>query len=457
MLLGPAGMGISGLILSTNDTVKSIVGCGLDTSAVKSISSSKENVSSTIATLRRLVWITGLLGFTATFFLSPWLSNIAFGNNDYTLTFRIVSVTLLLGQITVGQTALLQGTFHYKDMAKSTFYGSLVGLILTIPLYYVWGIKAIPFVIVVASVLELRFSLYYSKKVTFERREMTKDVFKTKSNEMLSLGLSLSVVGIVNALTAYFLKIYISNSGGVEGVGLSNAAYTIANSYVGMVLTSMGTDYIPRLSAASNDIEFIKELINKQISLLLILVLPLVTVFMLFIKPLMILLYSSKFLPIIGMMEWVMIGMVFRTVSWCISYSFVARGDAKVFFVNESITAMYSLLFSVIGYHFLGFEGLGMAFALSYVLYTIQLTALCRHRIGFRMSKKVIVLLFKSIVCAFVIFFICRLIQNTIWKYVIGNSVMIVICFIYYKELSKRMDIKAMLRSIIKKGKDVTK
>jgi len=330
-------------------------------------------------------------------------------------------------------------------------------LIITIPLYYVWGIKAIPFVIVVASVLELRFSLYYSKKVTFERREMTKDVFKTKSNEMLSLGLSLSVVGIVNALTAYFLKIYISNSGGVEGVGLSNAAYTIANSYVGMVLTSMGTDYIPRLSAASNDIELIKELINKQISLLLILVLPLVTVFMLFIKPLMILLYSSKFLPIIGMMEWVMIGMVFRTVSWCISYSFVARGDAKVFFVNESITAMYSLLFSVIGYHFLGFEGLGMAFALSYVLYTIQLTALCRRRIGFRMSKEVIVLLFKSIVCAFVIFFICRLIQNTIWKYVIGNSVMIVICFIYYKELSKRMDIKAMLRSIIKKGKDVTK
>jgi len=121
VLLGPAGMGISGLILSTNDTVKSIVGCGLDTSAVKSISSSKENVSSTIATLRRLVWITGLLGFTATFFLSPWLSNIAFGNNDYTLTFRIVSVTLLLGQITVGQTALLQGTFHYKDMAKSPF------------------------------------------------------------------------------------------------------------------------------------------------------------------------------------------------------------------------------------------------------------------------------------------------------------------------------------------------
>lgn len=453
VLLGPGGMGISGLLQSTADTVRSIVCCGLDVSAVKSISASKDNYSQTVITLRRLIWFTGTAGLIATFFLAPWLSDMAFGNRNYIAAFRIVSVSLLVGQINVGQTAVLQGTFHYKDMAKSSFYGSLVGLVIVVPIYYFFGVKGIPFVIVISSIIALCFSHHYSRKIVIEKIELTKDEFRKKSKEMLTLGLSLSVVGIVNSVTAYLLRIFISREGGVDAVGLYNAAFAIANTYIGMVLMSMTTDYIPRLSSCMGDKKQICELVNKQIVILCILVLPLAAAFMVFIKPVVILLYSSRFLPIMEMLLWVMLGMFFRGISWAFSYSFVARGDSTVFFVNEIVTAIYTLLFSILGYKYLGIEGLGVAFVLSYLIYVIQLFILCRIRISYTMDTERIKLLFVCFTLLVVCFLTARLINGVVLKYILGGILTLMSVAFAYVELSKRVDVKGMFSKVIHKNK----
>lgn len=453
VLLGPEGMGISGLLHSTADTIKSIVCCGLDVSAVKSISSSGKNYSPVIITLRRLIWFTGMLGLLATFFLAPWLSDMAFGNREYATAFRIVSISLLLGQITVGQTALLQGTFHYKDMAKSSLYGSLVGLIIVIPLYYIWGVKSIPYVIVISSVIALIFSYYYSHKIPVEKIQLSKSEFRNNSKNMLSLGMSLAVVGIVNALTAYVLRIFISKEGGIDEVGLYNAAFAIANTYIGMVLMSMTTDYVPRLSTCSEDKPKMCELVNKQIVLLVLLVLPLASAFMVFIKPVVTLLYSTRFLPIMMMLLWVMLGMFFRGVSWAFSYTFVARGDSTIFFINETATAIYTLAFSVLGYYYLKLEGLGIAFVFSYVLYSLQLYLICRKSISFTIDRDTLRLLLLSFFLLFSCFLASRLITNVAIKYIIGCTITVLATYFSFAELSKRVNIKGKMASIIRKHK----
>ncbi len=66
ILLGPAGMGIMGLYQSTLDLIKSISAFGLEQSAVRDISEANGSgntirISRTISTVRRLVWLTGLL------------------------------------------------------------------------------------------------------------------------------------------------------------------------------------------------------------------------------------------------------------------------------------------------------------------------------------------------------------------------------------------------------------
>ncbi|NSW94260.1 MAG: oligosaccharide flippase family protein, partial [Bacteroidales bacterium] len=85
VLLGPEGMGISGLLTSTTGFISGLTGFGLGTSAVKNISEAnatgnRERISVVVTVFRRLVWITGLLGMVVTIILSPWLSKITFGN-----------------------------------------------------------------------------------------------------------------------------------------------------------------------------------------------------------------------------------------------------------------------------------------------------------------------------------------------------------------------------------------
>ena len=67
VLLGPAGMGISGLLMSAIGLVSTITNFRLGNSATKDIAAAhatgnQSQIAKVIGVLRRLVWITGLLG-----------------------------------------------------------------------------------------------------------------------------------------------------------------------------------------------------------------------------------------------------------------------------------------------------------------------------------------------------------------------------------------------------------
>ena len=103
ILLGTAGVGISGLLNSPLQVIISITGLGISFSAVRDISISYGNgnetaISKTIKTLRKWSWLTGLLGLVVTVSFAPLLSQWSFGNRDYTGLIWL-SVTILLQAI----------------------------------------------------------------------------------------------------------------------------------------------------------------------------------------------------------------------------------------------------------------------------------------------------------------------------------------------------------------------
>lgn len=133
ILLGPAGMGIVGLLTSTTGLITGLTNFGLGTSAVKDISEAngtqdEKRISTVINVMRRLVWLTGILGSIITLVLSPVLSQMTFGNKEYTVAFAWLSITLLFNQLSTGQLVLLQGLRRIQELAKANLLGSLIGL-----------------------------------------------------------------------------------------------------------------------------------------------------------------------------------------------------------------------------------------------------------------------------------------------------------------------------------------
>ena len=130
LFLGAEGIGISGLLTSSLDLVSASTNFGLHISAVKDISEAnasenKSRVAVVITVLKKILWITGILGLISTIVFSSVLSEIAFGTSEYSLAFVWLSITLLFTQLTSGHLVLLQGLQKLKFLAKAKSYSYL--------------------------------------------------------------------------------------------------------------------------------------------------------------------------------------------------------------------------------------------------------------------------------------------------------------------------------------------
>ncbi|MCK9311186.1 MAG: O-antigen translocase, partial [Bacteroidales bacterium] len=392
ILLGPSGMGIIGLLNSTTTFISSLTNFGLGTSAVKNVSEANfsrntERISSIVTVLRRLVWITGLLGTIFTIIFSKWLSQITFGNEKYTSAFIWISVSLLFNQLSSGQMVIIQGMRKLKLLAKANLSGSTLGLFVTLPLYFFMGLDGIIPGIIGTSLISMLVSFFYSRKIPVVPAQISVSKTLKEGKSMLQMGFLISLSGLLTLGASYILRIFIGRIGGTAEVGLYTAGFAIINSYVGLIFNAMGTDYYPRLSAIANDNKKCAETISQQSEIGILILAPIIVAFLIFIKWVIIILYSNQFISVSGMIYWASFGMFFKVVSWAIAFVFLAKGASKLFFWNELISGIYILILNLLGYHYMGLTGLGISFAVGYLIYLFQVYTVSRIQYGFSLNR----------------------------------------------------------------------
>lgn len=452
ILLGPEGIGIMGLFTSTIGIISNLTNFGLGISAVKDIAAAHGTGNDTrigivVTAFRRMVWITGILGLSTTILLSTWLSQLIFGNKDYKLAFIWLSFTLLFNQLSSGQFVILQGLRKLKYLAKANIAGSAIGLFVTLPLYYIYGINGIVPGIISTSIISLSIAWYFSKKVKVKQIEQTLIQSIKEGKNMLSMGFMISLSSLMTIGASYIVQIFISKTSGIEQVGLYSSGFSFLNTYVGLIFTAMATDYYPRLSAIALDNKECLKAINQQAELSILILSPLILVSLVFLNWIIVLFYSTKFLPIADMIYWAAFGIIFKALSWSIAMIFLAKGDNKLFFWNELITNIYFLGLNIIGYHTLELTGLGISFFISYFIYTIQVFIICKikYDLNFNLAfyKILMLQLILIISCFFVVIYF-----SSPYKYLFGLFLIILSVLYSWFILNKRLGI---IQSITKK------
>lgn len=449
ILLGPSGMGLMSLLTTTIGLITGITNFGLGTSAVKNVASSagsgnEEKLGKTIAVFRHLVWLTGGLGFVLTLILAPWLSELAFGNKAYTLPFMAISITLLFTQISAGQNVILQGMRKIQYMAKASMLGALGGLLISIPLYYFYAKRGIVPAIILTSISTLLLSWFFAKKVKIPKVSIDKIILKTEGKEMLKMGFLISISSLITMGTSYILRVYISNRGGLEDVGLFTAGFAIIATYVGMVFTAMGADYYPRLATVAHDNFKCKQEINQQAEIALLILAPILIAFLVFVQWGVVLLYSKQFLGVVGMIHWATLGIFFQALSWSIGYVLLAKSASKAYFWNELIASIYLLGFNIIGYYYFGLTGLGISFLLGYFFHFIQMLITSKILYEFSLDKSTWrILIFQFFIA--VLCFIASYSLEKILAYSIGSILIIISSMYSWKELEKRIHLKQII------------
>lgn len=454
LLLGPAGVGVLGLFQSGLQLIQQMTNMGLSSSAVRDVSEANgtgdlERVSKTVTVVKRLVWITGMLGLLFVAFLSPLLSKSSFGNYDYTIPFVLLSVTLLFDQLSAGQKVVLQGLRRLKDLARCSAIGVTVGLVVSIPFYYWMGIKGIAPTLVLTSACSLIVSWWYSRKIKIGKVNISVKETFAHGRQMLVMGISMSLSGVLATGVAYITRSYIQSMGGVEQVGLYQAGFVIMTTYVGLVMNAIATDYYPRLASINGDNEKCREAVSQQGEIGVMILAPLLTICLVFMPFVLKMLYSDEFLEANQYISWACVGMLLRLGSWVISFLFVAKAESKLFMVNEFVSCLYSLILNVVGYKLWGLQGIGAAFALTYVIYFSQVYIIARKRYGFRFSQAFIenysVQLVLVIGCLILV-----LITDNQLKYSIGSLIILISGILSLRGLNQRIDLLSFIRQRIR-------
>lgn len=369
MILGPEGMGLAALFNSTIKLFSDSTNLGIPMSAVRNISEAyeqddTERLSHSVKIIRSWCLLTALLGALLCIILSPLLNKWTFTWGNHILHFVMLSPVVALLSVIGGELAILKGTRQLKHLAAISLYNVVGAMLISIPIFYEFGMSGIVPSLVLAALLQLVLIAVYSYRLFPFRISLEKSML-AEGLGMVKLGVAFLLAGVLGSGAEFLIRSYLNTSGDLSVVGLYNAGYMMTMTYAGMVFSAMETDYFPRLSGVRGTGRELNEMVNNQVEVSLLLVAPLLVFFMVFLPILLPLLYSGKFIPVLGMMKITVLAMYFRAITLPIEYIPLAKGDSLTYLTLEAVYDILVVAFVIVGYQLWGLEGTGIALAAS--------------------------------------------------------------------------------------------
>ena len=188
----------------------------------------------------------------------------------------------------------------------------------------------------------------------------------------IKLTLSILVANILSLLTLLLIRSKIVRDFGLQGAGLFDAAWTISNTYVLIILSSLGTYYLPTLSAENNLVER-QILIRKILTWCTAASIPLVCALILLRDPILHFLYSDQFIESTKVMRFMLLGDYLKICGWVLAMPLVAKARANAFLIGEIIANIVFLILSLTSSNL---ENIGVAFLISYAVYLTYIVVL---------------------------------------------------------------------------------
>jgi PST family polysaccharide transporter len=334
MLLGPTGVGLIGLYASAIGLVGMVSGLGVSSSGVREIvrAYSKNDAveaARTVVILRHACWATGLFGWgLAVLFREP-ISSFMTGSAQHGGTIALLGSMVLFGAISSGQLALLRGLRRIGDLARANVLGALVGSIVTVLIYYAFGEAGIVPAMIAAAFVAVVCSYGFSRRISVAPLSVGWGEVWRGFRTLVGLGLAFMWGGILVAGLDMFTRAIIVRKFGIEAAGIYQAAWALSGVFASFVLSAMGADFYPRLTAAIHDRARAARIVNEQTEIGILLALPGLLAALAFAPLVIKLLYTPQFLPAAHLLPWMALGVFGQVVSWPLGFVQLALGASR--------------------------------------------------------------------------------------------------------------------------------
>lgn len=396
VLLGPAGFGLMGLFTSIADLTRSVAGMGVNASGVRQIaeavgSGDQRRIALTVAVLRRTAVVLGLLGGVFLVLFCRPISRLTFDTDAYALPVALLSLVVLIRITMEGMGAVLQGMRRIAELATCAVIGSVLSIFATVPLLYFFREQGVVPALIAVAALGWVVNWWFVRRLGVEKVSVTAAEVMTEARALLRLGSAFMASGLLTMGAGYVIRLIVLHQSadpdeGLKAAGFYGAAWAMGGLYIGMIVSAMGTDFYPRLTAVAKDNAECNRLVNEQAEVSLLLAGPGVLGTLTLAPLVLTVFYSPQFEAAVTLLRWICLGMMLRVISWPMGTIVLAKGRQNPFFWSEVAWATVHLGLAWLLVRWLGLNGAGMAFFGSYVSHLIVVSVIVRGMSGFAWS-----------------------------------------------------------------------
>lgn len=373
VLIGTSGVGLLSSFAAVQGLVGTVAGLGIQSSAVREVAiavgkGDDQAIGRSVLTLRRVCWLTGLAGLVGMMLLSPLISQLTFGSTEYVYDVAALGLIILLGNISGGQMALIQGMRRIGDMAKANVIGAALGALVAIGFYAWLGLRGIVPSLVAIAAITMLISWRFARRVEVPKIIMGWKESLMEAGEMVRLGLVFTWASLMGTGVSYLTVTFITQEISLQAVGIYSAAFALSGLFINFVLEAMAADYYPRLSAASADKNAMNHMANEQIQIGLLLTTPGLLATMVFADWVVHVFYTAEFLPAVELIKWFVFGCLGRVIGFPTGFLILAGKHDGWFMFTQTLYATVHIILIYYGIKYIGLGGVAVAFMIQTVM-----------------------------------------------------------------------------------------
>lgn len=389
LTLGPAGIGLFGVLYTLLMSGSTVVGLNLGTSGVRALAAAPVGSPERIrarAGLWSLTWLCALLGSVAFIFA---LKFIYVPLAQVTLSwFDAIILAIGVAALVIGAAllAVLQAEGRVAAVAAVRLWSGLAGALIGVAATLIWHTAGIYVAIVAIGLAIPAAALPYYRQLRLPALSaLSLREHRDQWGTLLSIGLAITIGLFASGAGQLAIRSVLVAQGSLAVAGEFQAAMAISTANMAIVLAALAVDYFPRLAGAAESPDQMSAILADQLKVTITLAAPLLIVLAGFTDLAVFVLFSSKFQLAAGLLRWLVLGDMMKIVCWCIGYVVLARRAGIYFLMGEFALQICSVGGTWLLYGRFGLPAAGMSLIAGYFM-TLAIYAAFAWRAGVRMD-----------------------------------------------------------------------
>lgn len=333
-MLCPEDYGVVGLIMVFIGIADVLVDGGLGNALIQKKDVTREDVS-TVFTSNLFI---SIFLFISLFVTAPYIASYV-EIERFTLYLRVEAVMVLLRAMYVVHFSMLNREMEFKTLAKINLSVNALSTIVAITMAYCgFGVWSLILRNISLDLLScIAYHIVYKTKYSLI-------ISKQSFRQLFGFGIFVAIANLVETLYANILSFILGKKFSVKELGYYNQAYSLEQIPVYSITSILNQVFFPFLSKEQDDIDKMRVDVEKSLRAMSFLIYPLMTFLICFAEPLIVLLYSDKWLPSVPFFQ-ILCTLGFTNFIYHLNRSVLkAVGKSKLLFYAQIVVSLIGLL-----------------------------------------------------------------------------------------------------------------